>query len=234
MREELHEFLKQPHTPDAIRILLTSGIFAWLSGREAPLPARNASAEIITAYKVQGEIGWGQVMRGRIAVHWSALIQYHLDSMNNAENPYSRRTSVDKMTADRWGNKLISILYDFVLRLWDQRNIDEHGATTKSQTATTKKKLLMEVRQLQEQGVVMHNDRDWLYVPDTYFDRLSVLSIKAWIRNAHILININRDKVATRNSRSRLPYDRGPYIRVQQPNSLIAHGGERRNRVHFQ
>jgi hypothetical protein len=138
------------------------------------------------------------------------------------------------MTAERWGTKLISFLFNFVLRLWDHRNLDEYGEPTKSQTATTKKKLLMEVRQRQEQGVVMHNDRDWLYVPDTYFDRRSVLSIKAWIRNARILININRNNVATRNSRSRLPYDRGPYIRVQQQHSLIAYGGERRNQVHFQ
>jgi hypothetical protein len=233
MREELHEFLKQPHTPDAIRISLTSGIFAWLNEREVPPPARNASAELITAYKVQGEIGWGQVMRGRIAVHWSKLIEYHIDSMNKSDNPYNKKSSVDKMTAERWGTKLVSILYDFVLRLWDQRNIDEHGDTIKSQTATTKKKLLREVRQLQEQGAVLHNDRDWLYVPDNYFDRLSVLSIKAWIRNTRILMNIYRETVASSNFRSRLPYDRGPYIRVQPHNSLIAHGGESRNHVHF-
>jgi hypothetical protein len=120
MRDELHEFLKQPHTPDAIRVSLTSAIFSWLNEREVPPPARHASAELITAYKVQGEIGWGQVMRGRIAVHLSTLIQYHLDSMNNSDNPYSKKTSVDKMTAGRWGTKLSSILYDFVLRLWDQ------------------------------------------------------------------------------------------------------------------
>jgi hypothetical protein len=234
MRDALHEFLKQPHTPDAIRISLTSGIFAWLNEREVPPPARNASAELITAYKVQGAIGWGQVMRGRIAVNWSMLIQYHLDSLNKSDNPYDKKTAMEKMTAERWGTKLISILYDFVLRLWDQRNIDEHGETIKSQTATTKKKLLWEVRQLQEQGEVLHNDKDWLYVPDNYFDRLSVLSIKAWIRNARILMNIYRDTVAASNFRSRLPYDRGPYLRVQTSNSLIAHGGERRNRVHFQ
>jgi hypothetical protein len=234
MRDVLHEFLKQPHTPDAIRISLTSGIFARLNEREVPPPAKSASADFITAYKVQGEIGWGQVMRGRTAVHWSTLIQYNIDSMNKSDNPYNKKSSVDKMTAERWGTKVVSILYDFVLRLWDQRNIDEHGDTIKCQTATTKKKLLREVRQLQEQGAVLHNDRCWLYVPDNYFDRLSVLSIKAWIRNKRLLINIYRDTVAASNSRNRLPYDRGPYLRVQTPNSLIAHGGERRNHVHFQ
>jgi hypothetical protein len=54
MRDELHEFLKRPHTPDAIRIWLTSGFFAWLNEREVPPPAINASAELIAAYKVQG------------------------------------------------------------------------------------------------------------------------------------------------------------------------------------
>jgi hypothetical protein len=92
IRDELHESLKQPHTPDAIRISLTSGIFAWLNEREVPPPARNASAELITAYKVQSEIGWGQVMRVQIAVHWSMLIQYHLDSMLKSYNPYNKKT----------------------------------------------------------------------------------------------------------------------------------------------
>jgi hypothetical protein len=94
--------------------------------------------------------------------------------------------------------------------------------------------MLREVRQLQEQGTVLHNDRDRLYMSDNYFDQLSVLSIKAWIRNIRILMNINRNTVTTRNARSRLPYDRGPYVRVQQPNILIAYGGERINSVHFQ
>jgi hypothetical protein len=214
LREDLSEFLKQPHTPDAIRTLLMSGIFAWLNKREVPPPARNASAALTTAYKVQGDIGWGQVMRGRLAVHWSKLIQHHLDSMNQPNNPYNKKSWAEKMTAERWGTKLVSIIYDSVLRLWDQRNIDEHGSTEKCQTATTKKKLLREVRQIQDQGAVLHNDRDWLSVPDNYFDRLSVLSIKAWIRTARIFININRDTATTRNSRSRLPYDRGPHMRT--------------------
>jgi hypothetical protein len=170
MRDALHEFLEQPHTPDAVQISLTSGIFAWLNEREVPPPARNVSAELITTYKLQGKIGWGQVMRGRIAVHWSALVQHHLDSINNSDNPYSKKTTVDKMTADRWGTKPMSILYDFVLRLWDQRNIDEYGATTKSKTTTTKTKLLREVRQLQGEGAVMHNNRDWLYGARQLFD----------------------------------------------------------------
>jgi hypothetical protein len=138
------------------------------------------------------------------------------------------------MTAERWGSKLVSILYDFVLRLWDQRNINEHSDTIKSQTVRTKKKLNREVRQLQEKGAVLHNDRDWLYEPDIYYHRLWFLSIKAWIRNVHILMNIYRGTVAATNCRSQLPYDRGPDLRVQTQNSLIAHGGEKRSHVHFQ
>jgi hypothetical protein len=232
LRDELNEFLMQPHTPESIRKSLTAGILAWLNEGEIPAPDGDASLELLKAYRVQGEIGWDQALRGRIAVHWCTLIQQHLDNMNKSMNPYKK--SVKTMTAERWGTKLITILYDFVLRSWDQRNIDEHGETTKCQTATTKKKLLMEVRQLQEQGTVLHNDRDWLHVPDNYFDQLSVLSIRAWIRNVRILMNINRNTVAASNFRLRLPYDRGPYARVQQPNSLIAQSGERRNHVHFQ
>jgi hypothetical protein len=232
LRDQLHEFLKQPHTPDAIRIPVISGILAWLHHKEIPTLDRESSADLIKAYKVQGDIGWGQAMRGRIAVQWRTLIQHHLDTLNKLDHPY--KNSVKTMTAERWGTKLISILYDFVLRLWDQRNIEEHGETTEGQTATTKKKLILEVKQLQEQGTVLHNDRDWLYVSDNYFDQLSVLSIRAWIRNVRILMNIYRNTVAVSNSRLRLPYDRGPYIRVQQQNSLIAQSGERRNRVHFQ
>jgi hypothetical protein len=209
-KEALEEFLSESHTPDAVKISLISGIFSWMSGNTAPTLAREASLELREAYSIQGKIGWGQFIRGRIAIQWSGLIAFHLTCQAKATNPYTKKKAMEKMTAERWGTRLISIVYDYVLRLWDRRNIDEHGATSEEETSTKRRKLLLEAKSMRETGCVAYQDCCWLFIPQKTLESYSNLSLSSWIRNARTLIRINRDQEKSAAVSIHRHFDPGP------------------------
>ena len=71
------------------------------------------------AYIDQPSIGWGNLLRGRIATAWlRAQDQYH-----------SIKHLHDKYSTTHFAPALVRHLWDFSLAIWKHRNDEVHGAT---------------------------------------------------------------------------------------------------------
>ena len=191
IREEwissLRRFLMNDHTHPVVCIAIISGVQAWLDNKAPPkihILIPNASTHLIKAYEQQTEIGWDHFVRGRLSIQWSYLCQHYLDQHN---------ISSTKMTSDRWGRQLISINWESVLKLWERRNIEEHGDTTEEQNVITKNKLLLEAKNIQDANIaISYVDRDILYRPIDVLVQYTISNLLAWVRNARYIVNTHR------------------------------------------
>jgi hypothetical protein len=80
-------------------------------------------------------------MRGKeLTTKWEHLIKTHL-----------RRNEIVNITAEQWGADLIRITWDHIIAIWLQRNIEIHGSSETEQTERRKKKLIDEIKTIQQQ-----------------------------------------------------------------------------------
>ena len=100
------------------------GIQQWLIDGNEPYDFTSHSTDahlllVHLAYVDQSTIGWGNLLRGRIATTWlQAHHQYH-----------SLRHLHDKYSTTHFAPALVRHLWDFGLTIWKHRNDDVHGAT---------------------------------------------------------------------------------------------------------
>jgi ribonuclease HI len=102
-----------------IRVIIAH-LRAWLEQSEIPEMheiAPEASEFLKTTVIIQGQIGWDQWMRGRIAIQWGEMYN---DDMKHLPFP------VYRPSASRWGKQIITETWKFVLLSWTIRNNVEH------------------------------------------------------------------------------------------------------------
>jgi hypothetical protein len=114
--------------------VLTYTINAWLNMATIPTlrdVAPKASTTFHRAYDFQHQIGWEQFFKGRIHIAWGEM-HNHTQENTNTTHP---------LDAETWGGKIISLLWEFVLKIWFARNDSEHNLENES-TAIKKRKLI--------------------------------------------------------------------------------------------
>lgn len=106
------------YTPPIISFLIYNHVIQASYVRPTIMPIiPELSPATQRAVTAQQQIGWDQILLGRISIEWGNLIAYHLSA---------NRVPPIEMTANRWGKLLISMMFQLLLDLWDQRNTDAH------------------------------------------------------------------------------------------------------------
>ena len=120
----LREFLRTSLISRPMTRCIIQGIQQWLIDGNEPYDfsthPTNAHLHLVhLAYIDQSSIGWGNLLRGRIATAWlRAHDQY-----------YSLRHLHDKYSTTHFAPALVRHLWDFSLAIWKHRNDEVHGAT---------------------------------------------------------------------------------------------------------
>jgi hypothetical protein len=165
---------------------MMEGIKAWLIRRTVPniktiIP--EASDNLRVTYECQTRIGWDHLMRGRLATNWGIVINRHLISQNNSKAA---------MTPERWGQKVVEILWEMFLEIWQNRSNVEHWRTPEEQDQIKHGKLLTEIQHLQQsEPHLTYSDRDWFYTAMETLTTFTTTNLMAWTRNAKALVKIN-------------------------------------------
>jgi hypothetical protein len=130
---------------------------SWLCRTRKPALltiAPDASPVLRVAINEQNRLGWDQWFKGRISRNWGEL---YLQNMINTDQ------TVTPVIVERWGVKMIRMIFKFVLDSWQTRNDMEHGMD--GDPIRTKKDKL--IRQIMRQ-------RDKLiFIPNTYLRNLN-------------------------------------------------------------
>jgi hypothetical protein len=128
--------LKELRTNKTTTIVLTHYIKSWLEGAETPNlqdVEPEASITLQQAIEDQNKLGWNQIFCGRISNEWGTLHNHDIQSTDHG---------LFKPTAERWGTKVIGLMFEYVLDCWTIRNEKEYDKADEESETTTKKKLI--------------------------------------------------------------------------------------------
>jgi ribonuclease HI len=176
-KTELLRFLVNTNTNSTVTRVLTFTINAWLNNTTIPTItdlAPDASPTLTKAYNFQKSIGWDQLFKGRLDFSWGEMYNFEQQQLHKT-NPTHRVT-----TAETWGTKLITLLWEFVLDMWFCRNDIEHNL---NDTATEIKK-----RKLTEQIVWLDSKID-IAIPHPYKNMTPAHLLTLPINNLSIMVD---------------------------------------------
>ena len=117
-------------TPFEVRDAILLGIHNWIDGRKQFTEFDTVDWEdtVTNAVRYQNHIGWGNLMRGRMALCWnkavSDAIKYEVEDI--------RGKPKDVM---QWSTKMVGCILRFGLSLWKERNDMVHGRNRAEQIA---------------------------------------------------------------------------------------------------
>jgi hypothetical protein len=137
--EELNIYLSRPHTPPYVKELIIMGVSNWLTRQTTKLQRELPDPELRNALMQQETIGWRHFVRGRLAAKWGVLVKRHLSTMKTSKG----------YTSEKWGIQLIKLCWTYVLRMWDCRNKEVHGATKDEQQQKKKQDMIAEMKMIQ-------------------------------------------------------------------------------------
>jgi hypothetical protein len=133
----LRKIMANTKTNSDLSRVLVHNIDAWLHMRD-PEPLHNLvdnpSSQFVATVQAQCAIGWHQIFKGRMSEQWGAL--YNYDIINKHPE------TTHKLTAERWGKKIIVLAMQYALDAWQIRNDIEHD--TEGDPNKTKKIKLIE------------------------------------------------------------------------------------------
>jgi hypothetical protein len=201
--QELEEYMESHYTPKIVTQVIIHGVKGWFEDCQVPVDPEildSASPQLKKAIKEQGKIGWDHFIKGRISREWASFINHALKETDQATKYY---------TSETWGTDIISLSWKFVLAIWQQRNLDTHGTTSKEKSDKSKERLMNEALWIQEQNRnIQGEDRDYILTTPELLENMLPSNLQAWLRNVKILI-----KACDRES-----YDR---IRVMDPRQFL-------------
>jgi hypothetical protein len=111
------------NTPKALVTILLHGIQQWEmleDSANTPTPLYRGSVvpsdiALVQAFHSQSTIGWDQLLRGRLSIHWSRAYTLLLHHQSNS--------------LTHWAKTVISQLWTYSMSLWKFRNGIVHGHT---------------------------------------------------------------------------------------------------------
>ena len=154
----LRDFLQVSQISPPMISCMIQGIQQWLTDGNEPydFSAHSPDAHLhlvhLGVYIDQSSIGWGNLLRGRIATAWlRAHDQY-----------YSLRHLHDKYSTAHFAPALVRHLWDFSLAIWQHRNDDIlYGATNDAAKDKQEKTLYAKITAAYQQPEE-HSDADRL------------------------------------------------------------------------
>jgi hypothetical protein len=229
MIDELEKYMTKHQTDQHVSAAFLLGIESWLNGKPAPNPKKHfptASPELWQAFQEQTKIGWRHLLKGRLTSKWSIFInhQHHnnepIQETGTKSKPYVNH-------AAKWGQHVISIIWDHVLKIWNARNKTEHGEDIQEETSRKKEKMIIEAKAIiKDMENSSYQDQEVTDMNVQTIHELSVAAIKTWIRNTKILLKINKAENQLHKTQPQLPFDRGPLREISTP-----HQQNKQNRV---
>jgi hypothetical protein len=143
----------------------------------------------------QNQIGWTQILRGRITKAMISLMDNHYRDLNVDTRRYNGK---------RWGKLLIQNIWNTVLQLWSQRNEIIHRSVETRQKSRIQERLELRVRRCYEyKPLLMLEDRDKVF----YKEESDLINedhryIKSWLRLAERTIRMaKKENTPQLNSR---------------------------------
>lgn len=205
--QDIFHFLSEKHTPNNVRTAIMTGFHHWIYNKPIPPILQycpTAPSDLQKAYNDQTRIGWNHFVRGRISIHWQKLITHHLrnqppDPIEESSTKKKKKKSDQVRTSFEWASRLIVASWHGILILWDLRNRSIHGAKGKHNSTAEKSRLLQEARSLLDIYTENsdHFEIDWFKKPLEELEKYSVISLKAWVRNARMMVRLHRFELRT-------------------------------------
>lgn len=187
--EDVVHFLSEDHTPPSVRTALLVGFHHWIYQKPVPplhtvIPT--APDDVKQAFVDQTRIGWNHCLRGRLSIHWKQIIANHVANTSDTKIK----------TSNEWATGFIISLWHGILILWDIRNRSIHGPNHYTPSPVERKRLLQEAIMLLEIGEKHPQfELEWFKKPLEELEKYSVLSLKAWVRNARTMVRMHQLEV---------------------------------------
>jgi hypothetical protein len=134
----------------------------------------NGDPAIEDVVKTQESIGWHQILKGRLALHWKSTQDKYLGS---------RRTN--KANGDSWMKTVIVELLQIFLKLWNLRNEDRHGRDEATQAQAVERQTIREAVQFHAAYAGrVHDDDKWIFTKPIQ-ERLqdAIGNIRIWLNH---------------------------------------------------
>ena len=105
------------------------------------------------------------------------------------------------MTAERWGKTLITMIFQLMLDIWDQRNKDGHHLVYKNESQLSRQRILDMIIALQEsQPEVRYCDRDFVFCPLETLEQYTLGNLLSWYKSACSIIQAQKQYVNRQRS----------------------------------
>jgi RNase H len=118
----LKHTLQDLRTDESVIRVLIAYISAWLHQTLPPNLEEivtDPSQVLIDAIQAQHQIGWDNLFKGRLSIQWATMYNFVI---NNTDH------GLKFPTAEKWGSKILEIIWQFVLNCWTIRNNIEHDS----------------------------------------------------------------------------------------------------------
>lgn len=237
--KDVYHFLSEQHTPPVVRTAMMLGFHHWIYRKPIPSLLQyipTASLELQTAYNAQTHIGWNHLVRGRISIHWQNIITQHLsprswdDPEETSSHQKRKKATIARVrTSVEWASQFIVSLWHGVLILWDLRNRSIHGSRGQCQSSAEKFRLLQEAKSILENSKdhQEHFEIEWFKKPIEELEKYSVISLKAWVRNARMMVKLHRLEI--RKTIITINNEGGNFLNVNSNVSTGHNGGKEGN-----
>jgi hypothetical protein len=156
--KQLKSLLEEQKTDPVVTRAIMANVTAWLSNITPPVVQQitdNPSPTLLKAIQAQQEIGWDHFFKGRLSMHWAYMYNYILENTDHG---------LKHQTAEKWGEKIIEITWQFVLNCWNIRNGIEHdsdGDPIGMKKVKLCEKIIWQRDQLASYDIVLYKDSDY-------------------------------------------------------------------------
>ncbi len=203
--EALYHYLDSTsNTPKEVTRCIMRGVSSWLLHQESPQIesiSYLASESLKKAYNEQTEIGWDHFLRGRISMEWSYLMRhsYSLEQFKSSTTT-TKHNKQRYRTPESWAKGLISLNWEFVNLLWEDR-INFHKENKSGSEARDQHYFLLQrayheidnhrITNAQDR-ITNAQDRNWILKSRDELNKLSSNQLMLWIDNITLLNSINK------------------------------------------
>jgi len=182
---DLEKMQYEMKSDPALHSVIKSAVLqSALTGSFEPNPAVEA-ASVHHLLQIQGNIGWQQLLHGRLSQQLLQHQEWYYNSDNAEINPDDRH----KFSGQRWAKKLITIIWKTLLKLWKNRCERVHGRDSRD-------RLKQAQRQYKRRVQECYDTLPQIPITDRHLFDSSVTEtlnrppqdIELWLRNAEALI----------------------------------------------
>jgi hypothetical protein len=176
------------YTSAIVRHLFFNHLISFFSSEQVILPIF-IPEKIQQAMNDQQEIGWKQLVFGRLAYKWGNIIADHL---------LAQKVDNKEMTPLVWGRRITRFLFEVGLKHWQQRNSDGHLLTQHKDSTLTRNRLLQRVEFFQSvDHDIQHPHRDFIYRDFEILEGYTNGNLRSWLKMAETLTRASKKRRRT-------------------------------------